>query len=151
MKSLTAQNETLLSGEVIIFDGQFVRKLRLMSQFEHDISSGDGTISEYLVSAMSGKISFAVAGNFAAQTVSISSYANSIISNAAATASTANSKSETAQLLYDQTKSTMENKTGVNIDEETANLTVLENHYQASALLISTIQDLFDSLIAAMR
>jgi flagellar hook-associated protein 1 len=118
---------------------------------DRGISNGDGSIAENLADAMSGKVSFSAAGNFVAQNVTISSYTSSIISNAATRADTANGQSETAQLMYEQTKTTMENKTGVNIDEETANLTVLESHYQASALLISTIQDLFDSLIAAMR
>lgn len=118
---------------------------------DRGVSGGDGTTAEALSAAMTGKVSFGAAGNFVAQTVTFTSYTNNIISNAATSASTAATEADTADLLYTQTKTLLENKTGVNLDEETARLTELESHYQTSALLLSTIQDMFDALIAALR
>ena len=40
--------------------------------------------------------------------------------------------------------------TGVNLDEELANLQVLQNAYAASARLMTVIQTLFDTLQAAV-
>lgn len=118
---------------------------------DRGVSSGDGANAESLLAAMNGKVSFSAAGNFAAQNVTLASYSNDIISNTATRASTATSQGDTAQLLYDQTKSVLLNSTGVNVDEETARLTVLKSNYEASALMISTIQDMFDALIDAVR
>lgn len=118
---------------------------------DRGISGGDGTTAEALSAAMTGKVSFGAAGNFVAQTVTFSSYTGNIVSSAATSASTAATEADTAELVYTQTKALLENKTGVNLDEETAKLTELESHYQTSALLLSTIQDMFDALIAALR
>jgi flagellar hook-associated protein 1 FlgK len=118
---------------------------------DRSISSGDGTTAENLQTAINGKFSFSMAGNFAAQTVTLISYSNNIVSHAATRASSAESEASIAQTLYDQTKSMLQNETGVNIDEETARMTELESHYEAAALLISTIQDMFDALVAAVR
>jgi flagellar hook-associated protein 1 FlgK len=41
-------------------------------------------------------------------------------------------------------------ETGVNLDEELANLQLLQNAYAASARLITVIQTLFDTLQAAV-
>ena len=118
---------------------------------DRGISGGDGTTAEALSAAMTGKVSFGAAGNFAAQTVTFNSYTGNIVSSAATSASTAATEADTAELVYTQTKALLENQTGVNLDEETAKLMELENHYQTSALLLSTIQDMFDALIAALR
>ncbi|WP_096704955.1 flagellar basal body rod C-terminal domain-containing protein [Magnetospirillum sp. 15-1] len=40
---------------------------------------------------------------------------------------------------------------GVNIDEETARISELENAYAASAQVLSTVKDMFDSLLEAVR
>jgi flagellar hook-associated protein 1 FlgK len=41
--------------------------------------------------------------------------------------------------------------TGVNLDEEIANLQVLQNAYAASARLLTVVQEMFDTLEQAVR
>lgn len=46
---------------------------------------------------------------------------------------------------------TREGLSGVNLDEEAANLVRFQTAYQASARLMTVAQRLFDDLLAAMR
>jgi len=96
-------------------------------------------------------ISFNAAGNFTAQVTSLSEYANNILSNAATRANNAEIKATSTTIAYENTKTTLNNLTGVNVDEESAKLIQYENAFQSSSLVISTVRDLFDSLIAAVR
>lgn len=57
----------------------------------------------------------------------------------------------TQQQLYDQAVATRENMSGVNLDEEAANLVRFQQAYQAAAQVISTAQSLFDTLLNAVR
>jgi flagellar hook-associated protein FlgK len=70
-------------------------------------------------------------------------------------ASSTNAKvvSDSAKLNADtlrMTEQRYQQDTGVNLDEELANLQVLQNAYAASARLITVIQTLFDTLQAAV-
>jgi len=40
---------------------------------------------------------------------------------------------------------------GVNLDEETAKLLIYQNQYQAGAQIVTTIKEMLDALIAAVR
>lgn len=55
------------------------------------------------------------------------------------------------EVVLNQAKTTRENLSGVNLDEEAANLIKFQNAYQASAQSISIIKSLFDSLLGAVR
>ena len=101
--------------------------------------------------AFTSAYSFAAAGNFAAQSDSLTNYIDNLISDVAYRASNAETTASIAQSLMDQTKSTLENMSGVNIDEEMANLIDLEAKYEASATMIKTLQDMFDTLLGAVR
>jgi flagellar hook-associated protein 1 len=55
------------------------------------------------------------------------------------------------QTLLNQAKGTWESISGVNLDEEAANLIKFQQSYQAAAQLISVTSSLFDTLIGAVR
>jgi len=55
------------------------------------------------------------------------------------------------QHLLDQVTSTRESVSGVNLDEEAANLVRFQQAYQAAAQVVSTANTLFDSLLNAVR
>lgn len=68
----------------------------------------------------------------------------------------ANAKSIADQAKFDteslsQTEQRYQAEVGVNLDDELANLQVLQNAYAASARLLTVIQTLFDTLQAAVR
>jgi len=115
------------------------------------ISPGDGSLSKELNEALSSTLSFNAAGNFSAQSETLDRYIDKLISNIAVRASNAADAAETSTLVLEQTKTTFQNLTGVNVDEEMTNLIDLEAKYAASARMMSTIQQMFDELINAVR
>ena len=112
---------------------------------------GDSSLASEMQDVFITNYSFNAAGNFAAQTESLSRYIDKIIGDTSYRANNAAVNRDINQSLLEQTKTSLENLSGVNVDEEMANLIDLEAKYEASATMIATIQELFDTLIAAVR
>ncbi|MCL1141700.1 flagellar hook-associated protein FlgK [Shewanella gaetbuli] len=56
-----------------------------------------------------------------------------------------------ADAIYQQAYNRVQTESGVNLDEEAANLMRFQQAYQASARIMTTAQQLFDSLISSVR
>ena len=65
--------------------------------------------------------------------------------------SSAESASLTFGVLFDQANLNRESESGVNSEEEAANLIQLQQQYSASAKIISAAQEIFDDLLAAIN
>lgn len=65
--------------------------------------------------------------------------------------SSAESASKTFSVLYDQANLNRESESGVNSEEEAANLIQLQQQYSAAAKIISTAQEVFADLLAAIK
>ena len=63
----------------------------------------------------------------------------------------ANASLEAQQIIYDDSKASIDALSGVNLDEEAANMLRYQQAYQAAAQVIRVTQDLFDSLLNATR
>lgn len=68
-----------------------------------------------------------------------------------ANASAAESVADTAQALFTQAYNRNQAKSGVNLDEEAANLLKFQQAYQAASQIISVANTIFDTLLAASR
>jgi flagellar hook-associated protein 1 FlgK len=114
------------------------------------IAAGDTSLISGLSAALSGPLSFGAAGNFAAQSNTLSGYANAIIASVATVTSNASGANDTSQSLLSSLQATVASQSGVNIDEETANSALLENAYSATAQIMSTVQSMFAALMQAI-
>jgi flagellar hook-associated protein 1 FlgK len=111
-------------------------------------SGVDPTISSSIATALTSNTAFAAAGNFpSGVTTTLSNYGAQIIGQAATAASNATQNNTYQSQLQTQMQSRLQSETGVNLDQELANLTVYQNAYGASARVISTIQTMYDSLM----
>jgi flagellar hook-associated protein 1 FlgK len=54
-------------------------------------------------------------------------------------------------VVHEQDIAAQQSVSGVNLDEEAANLILLQQAYQAAAQLIAVAQQMFDSLLDATR
>ncbi len=115
------------------------------------ITRGDGSTALAMAQIIKTNVPFSAAGNFSAQSNTLSRYIEAFMADGSTKASLADSQYEAANAVYTQTKATLENKSGVNVDEETSKMLELQNAYQTSAKMISTIRDMFDALLAAIR
>ena len=68
-----------------------------------------------------------------------------------ANASAAESVADTAQALFTQSYNRNQAKSGVNLDEEAANLLKFQQAYQAASQIITVANTIFDTLLAATR
>ena len=66
----------------------------------------------------------------------------------ASAASDAYTAKETTQATL---ASAMSSQSGVNLDEETAKLSTLQNQYAAASQLIQAVNEMFDALISAVQ
>ncbi|MCW3173588.1 flagellar hook-associated protein FlgK [Shewanella subflava] len=60
-------------------------------------------------------------------------------------------RADSAEAIYQQAYNRVQSESGVNLDEEAANLMRFQQSYQASARIMTTAQQLFDTLISSVR
>ncbi|MBQ1544111.1 MAG: flagellar hook-associated protein FlgK [Caulobacteraceae bacterium] len=115
------------------------------------LASGDATTVQNLGAALTAQVPFAAAGGFPAQTATLQAYAAKVVSSAAQLASDASSTATTSKNAADYAKSSLQNETAVNLDEENTFLVQLQNQYAANAQLIAAAKDLFQVLLTMMQ
>jgi flagellar hook-associated protein 1 len=92
---------------------------------------------------------FAPVGNFTApQAMTLSQYAGQIIGQNSTAAANASDNSQFQQGVLNNVSSRAQSVSGVNMDEELANLTVYENAYAASGRVIQTVNAMYTALLA---
>lgn len=118
---------------------------------DRGVARGDGSVADAISNILNTNVNFNAAGNFASQVNTISRYAQAFMSNVASQASITQAETNTAYSTFKTSMELLTSKTGVNVDEETAKMLVYQNQYEAAAQVVSTIQQMLDALIAAMR
>jgi flagellar hook-associated protein 1 FlgK len=85
------------------------------------------------------------------RTTSLNDTTNRLISNIGVLTQQAQQNRDAQQVVQDQAKSELDSISGVNLDEEAANLIRYQQAYQAAAQLIGVANTLFDTLLNATR
>jgi flagellar hook-associated protein 1 FlgK len=115
------------------------------------LSTGSATVVNQLYDTLTGSRSFASAGGLASTSGSFADYAATIVSDVASKAAKASSTytaKETAQSTY---ASSLASQSGVNLDEEPARLSTLQNKYTAASALIQVINSMYSALLSAVQ
>jgi len=115
------------------------------------LSSGSTTVANNIYTALTGSTSFSAVGGLGSTTSSFADYAASIVSNVASKASQASTDYTTKQTTQSTFSSAMSSQSGVNLDEETARISTLQNQYTAASQLIQVINEMFSSLMTAVQ
>ncbi|HEX7777204.1 MAG TPA: flagellar hook-associated protein FlgK [Parvibaculum sp.] len=79
---------------------------------------------------------------------SVDAFARRIVSFQSSQSANATNAASAQQIVSNTLQDKFNGDTGVNIDDEMANLIVLQNSYAANARLITTVQQLFDTLLS---
>lgn len=111
------------------------------------VSIGESGIAQALASALSGDQDFAAAGSLKASSGSFADYAAKIVATVAATAESSATALETGESAQQSLADSLASQSGVNLDEETAKLSELEQQYSAAAQLLETLNAMFDTLL----
>ena len=119
---------------------------------ETAVPVGDPTVAQAMASAFEARDTIAEdGGNLGDVDTTMSGYAADILSFQASETSRTETARDFQQTMYDELKFRADSKSGVNIDEELSNMLVFEQAYNASARVISTVQQMFDTLDRMMN
>src|SRR5262249_22217004 len=77
----------------------------------------------------------------------LSAYMRQVVSQPGEAADDAKSLKDGQDVVYSSLQQRFNNSAGVNIDEEMANLLSLQNSYAANARVLSTVKDMFQTLL----
>jgi flagellar hook-associated protein 1 FlgK len=115
------------------------------------LSAGSATVVNNLYDALTGSTTFPAVGGLGSASTSFADYAANIVGGVAANASQASSNYTNQQTSQSYFSDSMSSESGVNLDEETARLSSLQNQYTASAELIQVLNQMFSSLMTAVQ
>lgn len=104
-----------------------------------------------LAEALEGSTSFASTGLVGSGSYSLADYAATLVGAVASAAERADSQFETRQSAYESASTALTSQSGVNVDEETARLSELEQQYSVAAQILSVLSEMFDALLAAAK
>ncbi len=108
-----------------------------------------GRVNE-LIDKLNGAQAFDPAAKLSAST-NLKSFASASVAWLEQSRSTASDDADYSETLLAQSAETLNKVTGVNLDEEMALMLELERTYQASSKLITTVNAMLETLLAAVR
>jgi len=106
------------------------------------IGQGDTTGANHFIDGLTGQVDFGHGVK-----ASVSQYANQLFGDAGADAAQAKSDADDATARRDDAINRRDSFSGVNVDEELAQMVVLQNSYSAAARVLTTASDMYDTLI----
>jgi len=110
------------------------------------VAAGDNSVAQRLAQLFAGDISFGAAGGLPALTTSFAEYGGTILATNATGAAEAESSLEFREVLVQDLTFRASSQSGVNIDEELAELVVLQNAFAASARVFSVASEMIHTL-----
>lgn len=113
---------------------------------EKAIGSGDIRNVSGFVDALSGAVDFGKDGN-----ASIGNFANRLLGGIGSQASLAKTNHTDASSRLSDALDRRDSFSGVNVDEELAQMVVLQNSYSAAARVMTTASDMYDTLLGMIR
>lgn len=114
------------------------------------LSSGDQRGALAIQNLETSLVGFSEAGELRAGNLTLPQYVARFLGNAGLMAQRAENFEQDNQALQQEVGERNSDISGVNLDEELANLVIFQNAYNAAARILSSVQELYDSLLAAV-
>lgn len=112
------------------------------------LGNGNNEVAQEIADVFGQNFSFAsIANGPPGLTTSLSGYAGTILSYNSAITSAAESQFEYEGFLNQDITTRVLSESGVNVDEELSNMVIFQNAYQASARIVQTANEMFDTLL----
>lgn len=115
------------------------------------IAVGDGSLAQAIADKLTQPVAFAAAGGLGATTTSLTGYGADIVAGNSIKAAAREADADFRRSVLEQLSHRLQSESGVNVDEELANMIIYQNAYAASAQVIGTTQELFDLLSDMVR
>lgn len=114
------------------------------------VTSGNRAVAQSLANVFGQPISFSSAGNLPTVNQTFGGYAGTIFANQGYRANLLNDQSEQKSDVLTNLNAQIGGVSGVNLDEEMAQLTIVQNAYNAAAQALKTSDQMFDQLLSIM-
>lgn len=111
------------------------------------LTNGDNRGATGLLALNTANVSFDAAGDLPALTTSLSGYAGYFLSTVSLEADRLSSLRDDRQTLKEDIQIRRNSAAGVDLDEELSNMIIYQNAYNAAARLITTANEMFDTLL----
>jgi flagellar hook-associated protein 1 FlgK len=118
---------------------------------EYYVSAGDNTTANEMAEIFQSPLTFETAGGLTTGQRTLSDYAALTLSQNASEAASVETNLDYQTTLADTLDLKVSEVSGVNMDEELAQLLVWEQMYNASAKVISTVADMLDVLNSIIK
>lgn len=115
------------------------------------LTVGDNRGVVDLQDAGATNISFAQAGDLSPTTTTITAYAGTVLSDFALKADEVVERESDADALASEISARIISQSGVNLEEELANMILFQNAFNASARLLATTKEMFEELLSIKR
>lgn len=122
-----------------------------MRDADGGLSFNDNRNITTMAEMIDGSFSFDSAGSLSPQNNNMQGYFNTIVSNLAVRLQDNTQRQDFSETIMNDLTDRHTGVTGVNLDEELNKLLIFQRSYQASARMISSINELFDTLFDAVR
>ncbi len=115
------------------------------------ITLGDASAIQDLADKFSELLSFPAAGGLPARSESLAGYAKEMVAVNSMAFNRLEADMAFRAAIHEQLTFRLDSDSGVNLDEELANMVIYQNAYSAAAQVISTTQELFNVLTNMLR
>ncbi|MBR0954649.1 flagellar hook-associated protein FlgK [Bradyrhizobium canariense] len=115
------------------------------------LSSGSATVVNAFYDALTESRTFSSTGGLAATTGSLADYASAVVSDVASKSSQASTNYTAKDIAQSTYANSLSSQSGVNLDEESAKLSTLQNKYSAASALIQAINSMYSALLSAVQ
>ncbi len=111
------------------------------------VGHGDASGALALQNLTSSLVSFPQVGSLGAQTTTIGDYAAAFYQDVATRSQTAQANQTAQDDRYQEAQTRQASSSGVNLDEELSNMMTYQKAYSASARILTTVNQLYDTLL----
>ena len=115
------------------------------------VTVGDNTVAQRLANKFNERLSFSASGGIPQTTTTLSGYGATILSTNANLAANITDDLRFRKIVYQQVLNKTQSASGVNVDEELANLILFQNAYAASARMVTVISEVMKILVEMGR
>lgn len=115
------------------------------------LTIGDNRGVVALQDVAAAAIAFDAAGDLTSTNTTLANFAGSVLSDISLKADAAERRQADADALANEISTRISGDSGVNLDEELANMVLFQNAFNASARLVATTREMFEELLSISR
>jgi len=147
-----AVDQRIIDNPNLISTGRLVLQKQpsdtaLPAQYTYVRYSGDNAIALKLSALSNLTVQFDQAGGLPNTQVTLQAYISNFLGYTSSQTNATKDTASNAKAIYDGFKTRQQSVAGVNLDEELANTITFQNAYSATAKVVSTVKEMYDTLM----